>query len=54
MEAPLQQHYREGKPAFDQQEVSALYEKAKLDSIKFNVAQPIDYRSEAMCNYVTL
>lgn len=38
MEAPLKLHYKEGKPAINQQEVSKLYEKAKLDSIKFNAS----------------
>jgi hypothetical protein len=51
MEAPLKLHYKEGKSAIDHKEVSLLYEKAKLDSIKFNVAPTVDYRSEAMSNF---
>lgn len=51
MEAPLQQHYKQGKPAIDHQEVEKLYQQAKLDSIKFNAASTIDYISEAMSNF---
>lgn len=43
MEGQMQKHYESGKPVMDMSEVQGVYQRAKLDSVKFMQSPIVEY-----------
>lgn len=53
-ENKLKLHYQQGKSGIDRNEVIKVFEQAKTTSVKFNQSPSIDYKTEAMTNFIDL